>query len=216
MQWLNVQNLITARAQTISTLLLLVVVAILNVWTLCSNAHSQTNVWQLKISSQQSLTQLKNISADIQTIGQRLQQNTSLSDQATKQILLKLIALQSAIEKLPSQQDINQVQSTLMQFHQQLLKTNTPVSVTAHSHAHSRHRHYARHHRLSPKALPFNVMSIDIWNDTTQATISYDGAPQLLAKGDNFLGWTLVALSYDLEMAVFKNVRGQQVTVHVV
>lgn len=66
---------------------------------------------------------------------------------------------------------------------------------------------------LSPSALPFKIISVDVWNGETQVTVKLNGTTELMAKGDIRSGWGLVDLGFSPARAIFKNSKGQLVEI---
>lgn len=200
---------------TISVIMLLVVVALLNLCTCYSNMSSRTSLLQIKSVDTRTHLQLQAIDADLQAVAQQLQENKALSNTNLKALNTQLAALQTVLAAVPTISNFQQLQTMVAQIQQQLAAQKTVnASNAAHSKKHQAKR-YHLHKHLTPTALPFTVSSIDIWNGTTQATINRNGAPDLMAPGDTRFGWTLVTLSFDTNQAVFKNQHDQRVVVHV-
>ncbi len=63
-------------------------------------------------------------------------------------------------------------------------------------------------------SLPFNLVSVDLWNGRKFAAVSMQDKISLLALGDALMGWWVETLDYKSQMAVFKNHKGQSIKQH--
>lgn len=59
--------------------------------------------------------------------------------------------------------------------------------------------------------LPFQLVSVDLWNGRKFAAVSMHDKVSLLADGDALMGWWVDTLDYKSQMAVFKNNKGQTI-----
>jgi hypothetical protein len=66
-----------------------------------------------------------------------------------------------------------------------------------------------------PPALPFEVLSIDLWGERVQVTVAREDGAHFLGVGDSQGGWTVEAIDRGTHTVVFKTRGGATRTVHV-
>ena len=66
---------------------------------------------------------------------------------------------------------------------------------------------------LSPKQLPFQVLSLDSIQSIPVATIAYDFKTLSLEKGDALGGWRVVVIDYGKQRIKFENTQKERVLI---
>jgi hypothetical protein len=66
-----------------------------------------------------------------------------------------------------------------------------------------------------PPALPFEVLSIDLWGERVQVTVALEDGAHFLGVGDSQGGWTVEAIDRGTHTVVFRTRGGATRTVHV-
>jgi hypothetical protein len=66
-----------------------------------------------------------------------------------------------------------------------------------------------------PPALPFEVLSIDLWGDRVQVSVALEDGAHFLGVGDSQGGWTVEAIDRGTHTVVFRTRGGATRTVHV-
>jgi hypothetical protein len=214
MKWpVALQQLHPQSAKTISVIVLLAVVLILNVLTLYCDMSSKNNLLQIKTTTAKTVLQFKEIDKELQLVVQQLRQNKSVANSNLKSITAQLNNIQTALVNLPDANSFQQLQAAVIQLNKQLTAKNAGLTKNAaHSKRQAKNVHpYKRY--LAPTALPFTVVSIDIWNGEPEATINLNGMPDLLSRGDSRAGWKLASLGFDSGEAIFSNAHHQVVKV---
>jgi hypothetical protein len=212
MQWSELKPVNPESAKTITVIGLLVVVVMLNLCTLHYDMYDKNSLLQIKTTDTKTLLQIKQIDHGLRQVVEQLHQSKSLSEETLKSVASKLTEIQSVLDKLPTQDNLLQLQTSVAHINQQLAKNTIATSPTIHSKSKAKSGH-AYKRTLTPTALPFTVTGIDVWNGEPAATINVNGAPDLMEKNDTRYGWTLVALAFDSRLAVFRNAHRQMVKV---
>jgi hypothetical protein len=156
----------------------------------------------LQAEYQQLENNLNSISNTVVPVKDTLDQHFATLTNQVNQLQTNLVTLQNQNNLLPLQTAIKaQGEQTTQQLTylqtqiQQIKKQVTPI--------------YYR----SAKALPFHVVSVDIWNGQPELTISIHGQSDLMALGDVHSGWQLVCLQFNPPLAIFKNRENQLVKI---
>lgn len=199
--------------QTLSIIILLMAVLILNLFNLYISMDDKTSLLRIGATDTKAATQLKQMNDDLQQLVIQLQKSKSFSETSSKTVLAELNTIQTVLNTVPSQANFQQLQKSISLLNTQITKKETAMSEQVHSKKKKSKVRVSFRRHMSPWYLPFQVTSIDVWNRQAQASIIIDGQNDLMAEGETRARWTLVSLSFDPAIAVFKNERGQDCTV---
>jgi hypothetical protein len=204
MQWSELKPVNPESAKTITVIGLLVVVVMLNLCTLHYDMYDKNSLLQIKTTDTKTLLQIKQINHGLRQVVEQLSQNRSLSEASLKSVASKLTEIQSAVNKLPTQDNFQQLQTAISQIHHQLTAKESIMQHAIQKKVKVR-RSFRKH--MYPHYLPFVVTGIDIWNGEPAVTIQLNGTPQLMTKNDERAGWILIDVSFERSVVIFQNAR---------
>jgi DNA repair exonuclease SbcCD ATPase subunit len=178
--------------------------------------HSQTSA-QLSRQKQEELTQVSHRVAKLEQASMRQPSQLTQLQVTTNEQLAKLTrqlhTLQVALIKHDEQaaeqeQRVNTFGSSLQELSTHVNQVQSQVKNLG-----RQMKNQAEPHYLSSSLLPFRVVGIDIWNGSSKVTVKLHDELNLMAVNDSLAGWTLINVSVEPAVAIFKSRHGQFVKV---
>lgn len=155
-------------------------------------------------------SQSDHIQKDLTAVTKQFQVSHSLTSQKIDAIERRFLGIEQSMKMLTTQTDITQLKILIEEKNQNIMNQLRDLQ---HGTKPMKRQAAVPDIYLSPKVLPFKILTVDIWNGEPQVTIMVKGKVTLMGKQDTYLGWTLKNISFNPALAVFSNAREQRVKV---
>ncbi len=169
-----------------------------------NNKQFKISTQQLQLNQRQALAQLDRIENRLTQLSNHADK-ASISSEETQLLNQQLTTIQHGIENLHGEKN-DTIQQAIVKENKQLYQKLDKIQNLLDQFKIKNYSHSLNHSSI---AMPFRIISIDIWNGQPMATIQLGREPALMAEGDSRAGWTLVQINFEASEVVFKN-RNQQ------
>ncbi len=119
-----------------------------------------------------------------------------------------LRALREEVRALPAAERIAAVEKSLNETQEQLAKRITSLELSL-----KELRTLAKPNasKRAQPALPFELVSVDVWDGVPYAALSQDGRIELLRQGQSRAGWTVQLIDPSRGLVLFRNPQGRAI-----
>lgn len=166
--------------------------------------HSKVTGNQIQVLDQQT-NQAESLYHDINQLTQAINTNNHLTQNEINQLTQQVQALQLRAQQLSNQSDVKQIAQSLNDSSQLLSQKITQLE----SNVKEVKQVLQPHDFIDAKNLPFNVISVDIWNGTPYATVAIDGENELMGINETRSGWTVDSMDFATRQIIFRNNKDQ-------
>jgi TolA-binding protein len=163
--------------------------------------------------SQPIVLQLGLMENNLKSINQQLQQKQSSTSLQFHVMEEKLNALAQRINMIDLSSHTKQLQDFITKENETMLQRLQTLHIPMQSMPTHKRANTVKLY-LPQSALPFHVANIDLWNGEPLCTIMVDGRATVMAKHDNYKGWTLITVTFNPARAIFVNAKNQIVKVY--
>lgn len=159
-----------------------------------------TNLWPTNTSSSPEKPDAMTLLAQRVT---QIEAAQAVAESRDSAVQIAVAAVQHALQDVATSEQIAVLETQLDSGHVQL---DTRLSKLEHD---QRQRKATARQATAPivitPTLPFQVLSIDLWNDRPYVAVSASGVTELLAVGDHRAGWAVLDINRSNGQATFVN-----------
>lgn len=161
-------------------------------------------------SEQHVIMHLNQIETTLKNLNATILVNSTGHKIAINDAVNKLNAMQSELVQISTDKQSQEIQGLIIKDNQKITDQLQSIQHQLHHLQQTRSKK-----ELSARSLPFQVISVDIWNGEPQATIALYNSVELMAQNDRRSGWKLISISFSPAQVIFKNQHDQYVKINI-